>query len=238
MIRNYIFDLYGTLVDIRTDEAMASLWKRMALLLSLQGADYSSKGLRIAYISAINELIERRAEEHPAIQKDHIEPEILYAFQSLYTQKGIMPSMDTVKDTALFFRTLSMRHIRLYPHATTVLRMLRTRGKGVYLLSNAQAAFTMPELEKLGLLPLFDGIVLSSDVGIKKPDSAIFQQLLSQYRLCPEECLMIGNDGVADIWGAAAAGMGSRYIHTKQSPDRPDLLPENCKEIRSLQELL
>ena len=96
----------------------------------------------------------------------------------------------------------------------------------------------MPELEKLGLLPLFDGLVLSSDVGIKKPDSAIFQQLLSQYRLFPEECLMIGNDGVADIWGAAAAGMGSRYIHTKQSPDRPDLLPENCKEIRSLQELL
>ena len=34
MIQNYIFDLYGTLVDIHTDESMPALWKRMALFMS------------------------------------------------------------------------------------------------------------------------------------------------------------------------------------------------------------
>ena len=34
MIQAYLFDLYGTLVDIRTNEAKPSLWKRLALLLT------------------------------------------------------------------------------------------------------------------------------------------------------------------------------------------------------------
>ena len=34
MIEAYIFDLYGTLVDIRTDESMPTLWRRMAVFLS------------------------------------------------------------------------------------------------------------------------------------------------------------------------------------------------------------
>lgn len=238
MIQNYIFDLYGTLVDIRTDEAMPFLWKRMALLLSLQGADYTPETLRSAYLAAVYEQTERRAKEHPSIPHEHVEPEILHAFRTLYTQKDILPTEDMVRDAALFFRALSMKHIRLYPHAAKVLQKLKARGKGVYLLSNAQAVFTVPELRKLGLLPLFDGIVLSSDVGIKKPDSAIFRHMLSKYGLRPEGSVMIGNDAEADIGGAEAVGMASRYIHTKQSPDRPSRLPETCREIRSLQELL
>lgn len=238
MIRNYIFDLYGTLVDIRTEEAMPALWRRMALLFSLQGASYGPEELRAAYRAAVEAQIERRAADYPSILKDHIEPEILDVFRALYRQKGVSPSPSKVQDTALFFRTLSMRHIRLYPQAAAVLKELRDRGLGVYLLSNAQAAFTVPELRKLGLSSLFDGIVLSSDVGIKKPDSAIFQHIVEKYGLRPAECLMIGNDADADIWGAAAVGMAGRYIHTDQSPDRADRLPENCLEIGRLRELL
>lgn len=238
MIQNHIFDLYGTLVDIRTDESMPSLWRRMALSLSLQGADYAPAELQKAYHAAVEIQIERRAAQLPNIPKAHIEPDILPAFVSLYEQKGLTVSSEKAKDTALLFRALSMRHIRLYPGAAEVLRGLRQRGQGIYLLSNAQAAFTMPELRMLGLLPLFDGIVLSSDVGVKKPDEAIFEYLLSKYGLRPETCLMIGNDEEADMLGAAIVGMAGRYIHTKQSPDRRYILPDACREIGSLTELL
>lgn len=238
MIETYIFDLYGTLVDIRTDESMPSLWRRMALLLSLQGAAYGPKALCRAYQEAVAGEIDRCAARRIGVPKEHIEPDILRVFESLYARKGVSASPERVADAALLFRTLSLRHIRLYPQAAEVLRTLRARGKGVYLLSNAQATFTVPELNKLGLIPLFDGIVLSSDVGVKKPDQAIFQQLLIQYGLRPETCLMIGNDGTADIQGAAAVGMESRYIHTDISPDRLASLPKSCREIRSLRELL
>ena len=235
---NYIFDLYGTLVDIHTDESMPGLWKRMALLLSLQGAPYAPAELQKAYHAALEEQTQQRARELPYIDKAHIEPDILSVFASLYAQKGATISREKAADTALYFRTLAMEHIRLYPGAAEVLRALRNRRQGVYLLSNAQAAFTVPELNKLGLAPLFDGIVLSSDVGVKKPDKAIFVHILSKYGLRPETCLMIGNDEEADMLGAAAVGMAGRYIHTKQSPDRRHSLPASCREIGSLKELL
>ena len=143
-----------------------------------------------------------------------------------------------MQNTALIFRTLSMSHIRLYPGAKDVLRELRERRKGVYLLSNAQSAFTMSELRKLGLSSCFDGVVLSSDVGVKKPDKAIFEHLLSKYRLDPEKCLMIGNDEEADMLGAASVGIAGRYVHTKQSPARHNALPDTCQKIGSLRDLL
>ena len=238
MIDTYLFDLYGTLVDIRTDESMPRLWARMALYFSMQGAAYGPEELHAAYISAVAEAADQRSKERPNVIKAHIEPEIRSAFSALYAGKGVPVNEQIIEDTALIFRTLSLRHIRLYPKAARVLRTLRERGSGVYLLSNAQSVFTMPELRKLGLLPLFDGIVLSSDAGVKKPDKAIFEHILSKYDLRPEECLMIGNDGEADILGAAGVGICSRYIHTKQSPPRPEKLPDTCREISSLQELL
>ena len=238
MIQNHIFDLYGTLVDIRTDESMPSLWRRMALTLSLQGAVYAPEELQKAYQEAVKAQVERRAAELPGIPKMHIEPDILPAFVSLFAQKGIDAGNEKAWNAALLFRTLSMRHIRLYPGALAVLYGLRQRGQRVYLLSNAQAVFTVPELRMLGLFSLFDGIVLSSDVGVKKPDKAIFERVLLEYGLRPETCLMIGNDEEADMLGAAAVGIAGRYIHTKQSPDRRYPLPDACREIRSLTELL
>lgn len=46
MYQNYIFDLYGTLVDIRTNERKPSLWKYMAQYMTLQGAAYTPAELK------------------------------------------------------------------------------------------------------------------------------------------------------------------------------------------------
>lgn len=239
MIESYIFDLYGTLADIRTDESMPSLWRRMALLLSMQGAEYRAGELQQAYRAAVQHEIERCANQRPDIPLEHVEPDILPVFQALYEQKGISVNTAEIKDTALFFRTLSMvRPVRLYPHVMFVLHALLGRGKGVYLLSNAQAAFTVPELTRLGLLNCFDGIVLSSNAGVKKPDKAIFEHMLSKYQLRPETCMMIGNDMDADMGGAAAVGMIGRYIHTNLSPETQGPLPPNCQQITGLLELI
>ena len=49
MYQNYIFDLYGTLVDIHTNEKKAYLWKKMSLFFGMKGAAYEPKELRMAY---------------------------------------------------------------------------------------------------------------------------------------------------------------------------------------------
>lgn len=239
MIQNYLFDLYGTLVDLRTDEAMPSLWRRMALLLSLQGAAYGPRELRLSYGEAVEREIDRCAALRPQVPRDHVEPDILAVFKALYAHKGMEVDEVRAADAALFFRTLStVRPARLYPKVIEVLQGLKARGKGVYLLSNAQAAFTRPEMDKLGLALCFDGMVLSSDAGVKKPDRAIFEHLLSKYGLRPETCVMVGNDPEADMGGAATVGMAGRYIHTNLSPERRGVLPPKCREIGSLADLM
>ena len=77
-----------------------------------------------------------------SLTREHIEPDILRAFNALFANKGVTANDTLLQDVALLFRTLSMGHLRLYPDAKKVLRTLRKQGKGVYLLSNAQRAFT------------------------------------------------------------------------------------------------
>ena len=51
MYETCIFDLYGTLVDIHTDEEKEELWERLALFYAFYGAAYTPGGLRAAYRS-------------------------------------------------------------------------------------------------------------------------------------------------------------------------------------------
>ena len=64
--QNYIFDLYGTLIDINTNEWSAQLWKKMAILYGYYGAHYTYKELGQAY----GRLVER---EKKAAHRRHPE---------------------------------------------------------------------------------------------------------------------------------------------------------------------
>jgi len=91
----------------------------------------------------------------------------------------------------------------------------------VWLLSNAQSIFTTRELDRLGLTDCFDGIYLSSDYGVKKPDRRFFQALLRERNIAPETAVMVGNDGLCDVRGGRDAGMDTIYIRSNLSPDEP-----------------
>ena len=49
MYKNYIFDLYGTLIDINTDEWCDDLWKKMAILYGYKGTHYTYDELNSEY---------------------------------------------------------------------------------------------------------------------------------------------------------------------------------------------
>lgn len=132
-------------------------------------------------------------------------------------RRGALPSAEAGRR----FRALSTDYIRLYPGAKELLHTLRAQGRGVYLLSNAQALFTRTELDELGLTDCFDGICLSSDYGVKKPDRRFFEVLFQTYGLSPEGAVMVGNDGICDIQGAREAGLDTVYIRSNLSPDEP-----------------
>lgn len=218
--RNYIFDLYGTLVDIRTDETAHSLWEHISLFYGYYGAHYEAAELHQTYLKLVHDK-EKALEREESVRYAHeAYPEIPLeeVFRELYVLKGVVPDSPLVLHTGQMFRALSTKYIRLYAHAKELLGALKEAGRGVYLLSNAQRIFTEYELRYLGIYDLFDGILISSEEGCKKPDKRFFEILLNRYHLAASGCLMIGNDMATDIEGAMQAGMDSFYIRSAISP--------------------
>ena len=221
-----LFDLYGTLVDIRTDEEDPALWRAMAFYLRLRGREWEPGRLKRAYAEEC-----RLAEERLAAEREWPEIDVVPVWESLAgtDEAG-------ARETAVCFRALSLRRLCLFPGARETLDALRAMGKAVVLLSNAQSAFTRPELRALGIDTCFDRVYLSGKRGVKKPAPAFFR-LPERDGFDPKASIMVGNDDVCDCAGAAAVGMRSLYIRTEQSPPRPERLPEGCAEIRDIREV-
>ena len=218
-----IFDLYGTLVDIHTDEN-ALVWEKTAFFFGFYGARYTPEELRQAFRKAMAE------REAKAGQSYECFPDIPFelVMADLFRAKGITENTDTLgTNAAQLFRISSLEYIRLYPGALEALAKLRKSGCRLWLLSNAQRVFTAYELNLLGLGEQLDGIYLSSDYRCRKPDTRFFQALIDERNLDPKKCLMIGNDLLTDIGGAKAAGLDTLYMHTNLTP------PDQRKAIPS-----
>lgn len=211
MYKNFIFDLYGTLVDIRTDENNPALWDKLGEIYWAYGAEYAPGELWKTY-----GLLENEEKRKQTVENEEID--ITGIFAKLYHSKGIDCSKELARMTAITFRAMSRSRLNLYDGVLDVLEKLKRRGKGIYLLSNAQTDFTRPEISMLGIERYFDGIFISSEQGVKKPSDAFFEKLMKTYGLNAKESVMIGNDELADIAGANRVGMDSLYIHTSISP--------------------
>ncbi len=224
--QNLIFDLYGTLVDIHTEENDL-VWEKTALYFGYYGAHYTPASLKAAFQAAM------RAREARAGQSYECFPDIPFesVMAELFRAQGVTENADALGvNAAQLFRIASTEYVRLYPHVLEALAALRARGCKLWLLSNAQQVFTAYELRHLGLGEQLDGIYLSSDYGCRKPDIRFYEALLRDHALDPDTCLMIGNDRETDIAGAKKAGLATLYMHTAltpaaQAPADPALAP-------------
>ena len=214
MYTDLIFDLYGTLVDIHTEENDL-VWEKTALYFGYYGAHYTARELECAFTARI------RARKAKAGQSYECFPDIPFheVMADLFRAKGIAENADALGiQAAQLFRICSTEYIRLYPNVLESLAFLRRKGYRLWLLSNAQEVFTRYELNHLGLWDAFDGVYISSSFGFRKPDVRFFRALLDAQKLDPKKCLMIGNDRQTDIAGARAAGLDTFYMHTALTP--------------------
>ena len=208
-----VFDLYGTLVDIHTEENDL-VWEKTALYFGFYGAHYETKELKTAFEAALKQ------REAKAGQSYECYPDIPFELimAQLFREKGVENAETLGVNAAQLFRICSIEYVRLYPGVREALARLRQAGYRLWLLSNAQRVFTAFELRHLGLGEEFDGIYISSDYGFRKPDGRFFGALLQERGLDAEKCLMIGNDLQTDIAGARAAVLATLYMHTELTP--------------------
>jgi putative hydrolase of the HAD superfamily len=123
------------------------------------------------------------------------------------------------------------RFDQLFDDSLPALEALREMGVRLGVLSN----FT-PDLEdllsRLGVHGYFDFIIVSSHVGLAKPDPRIFELAVVKAGRPKDRLLYVGDHIGDDIEGARAAGLDAVLIDRKnRQPDAP------CPRIQSLLEL-
>lgn len=209
-----IFDLYGTLVDIHTEENDV-VWEKTAIFFGFYGAHYTTAELKTAFRTAMAE------REAKAGQSYECFPDIPFelVMTQLFREKGVEENAEALGvQAAQLFRISSIEYVKLYPGALEALAKLRKKGYRLWLLSNAQRVFTAFELRHLGLGEQLDAIYISSDYRCRKPDVRFFRALVEEQGLDISKCLMIGNDLHTDIGGARNAGIDTLYMHTNLTP--------------------
>ena len=101
---------------------------------------------------------------------------------------------------------------RLVPYAREALEYLRPRYR-LYVLSNGFTELQARKMQSAGIDHYFDGVVLSEDIGVNKPDPAIFEYALRVAGVSKAETLMIGDNFEVDIEGAQQVGIDQVFYN-------------------------
>ena len=110
------------------------------------------------------------------------------------------------------------------PEGVAILEALHHADMPLFGLTNWSAETFPPQRDRFPFLSWFDGIVVSGEEGVIKPDPRIFRILLERYAIPPEAAVFIDDDPAN---AAAATSLGMHGIHFRS----PDLLR---RELRAL----
>ena len=126
---------------------------------------------------------------------------------------------------------------RLFPDTIATLEHAKRQGVLMALITNGHPSSQRPKIEKFGLAPFFDCIVIEGEFGIGKPDSRVYEHALQALGVLPNETWMVGDNlewevaapqklGIAGIW-MDSAGNGL----PKGSTVRPDRIIRRLWEL-------
>lgn len=222
-IKGILFDLYGTLIDIETDESMEEIYRGVAHFLTYQGIYMHRWEVRDLYYEIMKEQKDQSREKYPEINVESI-------WEAFLDQQGVDASLacKTVpRMLAQLYRGISRKRLQLYPSVKTVLDELKARYR-LAIISDAQPCYALPEMRAMSLGGYFDPVIISADYGYRKPDERLMQRALSIMSLTPSEVVFVGNDMYRDIYGASRLGIKTiHFLSSQRTQSYEDVTPDH-----------
>jgi putative hydrolase of the HAD superfamily len=178
-IRNVIFDLGGVVLNWNPDQIVSRFEVHPTLRGSFKESTIGHSDWRQFDRGILTEL------------------EMIERIQSRTGRSPLEVSriMDAIRDSL----TEKLDTVKL-------MRRLRARGVKLYCLSNMPASIYAHLRERHGFWDVFQGIVISGEIKMMKPDAEIFSHLLEKFKLAAEETVFV-DDLAANIEGAKAVGL-------------------------------
>ena len=100
--------------------------------------------------------------------------------------------------------------------ADVAINKFKSNGYNIGLVTNGKTPFQERNFNALGFNRLFDCIVVSEAVDLRKPDRAIFELACERVNADINLSVFIGDNPIADVKGAKEAGMNTIYVPTSE----------------------
>jgi HAD superfamily hydrolase (TIGR01549 family) len=116
---------------------------------------------------------------------------------------------------------IQLNHIELFLGVPELLTLLRNKGYLLGIITNGPTEHQLKKIELLGLSKYIprDLIFISDEVGVAKPNPAIFNEAEKKIMYAPKELLYVGDSWTNDVIGPSRAGWKSIwYNHRKRQP--------------------
>ncbi len=198
----------------------------------------------MAFKAAMEQLIERHFPQADEAKRQEMAQDLLVKNNGGYVDydaffeefAAAIPSENGVTGRALYEEYLRIFPLctQLYDETEQVLKTLRRRGYRLGLITNGHTLLQNRKLDKAGIRPYLDGVAVSADEGVGKPNPEIFRRLAERLCVAPQDCVFVGDHPVNDIQGALDAGMRAVYLNTRNLDEYPD----GVCEIKRLADIL
>ena len=210
-----LFDLDNTLI---TRREMFAAFSQCFVDRFLPDADAALRARAVSALCAFDQ------------NGDATRPALFYRFFGSLGRK--VPPIAAMLD---FWNTVFPRFVTPIDGMTELLGHLRSGGRKLALVTNGVPALQNGKIDRVGIRPCFDVILVSGELGIHKPDPRIFRLALRKLRVRAENAVFVGDHLINDVNGAQKAGIPAAwanfYGERNESPIRP------AAEIRSAAEL-
>ena len=125
------------------------------------------------------------------------------------------------KDIATLEAELKMdiESAALFDDSMSALIKLKQSGIKIGLISNLATPYKKT-VKTLGIERYFDAIIFSCDIGLVKPDPAIYKLALEQLDSSPAETIMIGDSYKSDVRGPENVGIGGIHLVRNSTHNR------------------
>jgi putative hydrolase of the HAD superfamily len=217
-IQAVLLDALGTLVELERP------WPHLVGELAARGVVVGEEDARRAMLA---EMAYYRAHHDEAVDWKALKDLRRRCAAVVQDELGSSLPLDDVLGALL-----AAIRFRAYPEVPGVLVRLREHGARLAVVSNWDVSLH-DVLERTGLRPLVDAVVISAELGVAKPDPAIFRAALHRLGAAADGALHVGDSVEHDVAGARAAGIDAVLV--ARNGVAP---PEGVRTIASLAELV
>lgn len=222
MIEFLFLDLDDTILDFQKAE-------RLALAKTLESFGLPPTDTVLARYHEINREHWERLE-----RKELTRQQVLVGrFAALFAEMGLSAQAEQV--ARAYEENLSQGHYFL-PGAEEALQSLSKKYK-LYLASNGTARVQAGRLKSAGIIPYFQEIFVSEEMGYNKPDPAYFDACFARIPgFRKDRAMMVGDSLTSDILGGIQAGIATCWVnpHQKTGSIRPDYEIESIVQLEAL----